>query len=243
MQDMVEEKNKEGTDSKSKSMGEVLSSKAAGIPKGISEPRGSDEEKKEARIERKIKKKRWHQILAPKMFNEFIVGETLALNPETLIGKKLKVNLMNITRNAKNQNIDVTLKITQVVDGKAKTELCSYELLPASIKRMVRRGRDRVDQSFLIETTDNKKLNIKTFMLTRSNTTKKRSSALVKNAAALITKTAKSKNYDMFIMDIISHKLQRDIRDNLNKIYPLRTFEIKKVQMISKAEENVKASN
>jgi len=51
---------------------------------------------KKARVS--IVKKRWYTVQAPKVFNNVVFGETVAAEPELLMGRGIKTNLGNVIR-------------------------------------------------------------------------------------------------------------------------------------------------
>jgi len=97
----------------------------------------------------KVKKKIWVPIIAPRMFNEIVVGETPAESAQATVGKMITVNLMTLTGDARKQSVNTKLKIIEIKEGKAATKLMRYEVNPPAIKRLVRRNKER------IETTNN----------------------------------------------------------------------------------------
>ena len=117
-------------------------------------------------------KKKWYEILASKHFHNFAIGECVAYEDKNLFGKVVNVNLGNLTRDAKLQNVRIKFKINEIKDGKAYTEVKGYELATSYIKRIVRVGRSRIDDSFLVSTKDNVKLRLKPLVLTKYKTQK-----------------------------------------------------------------------
>ena len=59
----------------------------------------------------KWKRKKWHAILAPTPFGEQQIAETLALDPEELVGRTVEINLMHLTKNMKRQNFNMKFKV------------------------------------------------------------------------------------------------------------------------------------
>ena len=118
----------------------------------------------------KVKKKKWYPILAPRTFNESVIGETPATDAESIVGKIVSANLMNLTGDMKKQNINMKFVVTEIKGDHAHTETSRYQMIPALIKQLVRRRRDRIDDSIICKTKDNKIINIKPIILTRSNT-------------------------------------------------------------------------
>ena len=52
----------------------------------------------------KVIKKEWYPILAPKIFQNTVLGETYVYEPEQMVGKGITKNLMNLTNDVKRQN-------------------------------------------------------------------------------------------------------------------------------------------
>src|SRR3989338_9743107 len=115
----------------------------------------------------KIKKKKWHQIIGPKTFREAVLGETLVAEPQLMLNKTLKINLMNLTHDVKQQNVNIKFQIDEIRGDKAYSRIIGYEVIPATIRRLVRRGKKRVDMSFSCETSDRKSIRIKPMLITK----------------------------------------------------------------------------
>ena len=73
-------------------------------------------------VKEKIKKKKWVKIIAPKLFNEKHLGEISLVDPMLVIGRKIKVNLMEITNDMKKQNTEIGFKVAKLQDDKTKTK-------------------------------------------------------------------------------------------------------------------------
>src|SRR3989338_9841714 len=96
----------------------------------------------------KLKKKQWYPILAPKQFDNVVIGETLVAEPSAMIGKTLSHSLMNLTNDVRRQNVNIHFKIVEVEGDKAKTNITGYEIVPSSVKRFVRRNSEKMGTSF-----------------------------------------------------------------------------------------------
>ncbi|MFC1728128.1 hypothetical protein ACFLZ7_01525 [Nanoarchaeota archaeon] len=187
-------------------------------------------------IKSKIKKKRWFKILASPHFNSRQIGETLAEEPQSLMGRPVSVSMMHLTGEMKRQNITIAFEVTNVRDENAITEIRKYKLNPASIKRFVRKGKDRLDMSFVCETEDGKSVIIKPFLLTLKKTGGAHQTSLRKAAiAAIKERVSKTKYADLF-REVITNRLQREVRSKLSKIYPLKTCEIRVLELKKKKE-------
>src|SRR3989338_7988432 len=184
-------------------------------------------------------KKSWRQIVAPKMFNEMALGETLGYTPEEMLGKRVVYNLMNLTKDVKRQNIVITFEVTGIQDGKGTTSVIAYTMVPSSVKRLVRRRSDRVDISFACETADGKIVRIKPLLVTRGNTTTVILRKLNRIASDYVLRQVKRLTYEGLLNDLISYKFQSEMRARLSKTYPLKSCEIRSL-IIADASENVR---
>lgn len=182
---------------------------------------------KKAQALTKVKKKVWVQIVAPKLFNEQIVGETTANSAQETIGKIVEANLMTLTGEAKRQSINTKLKIVEIKEGKAMTRLVKYEMNPSAVKRFVRRNKNRIDESLVYQTKDGQKVRIKPFILTLALTKSSVVAELRKRIKVFLYKNIAQTTYDDLFRNVIDHKLQKDLGMALSKMHPIRTVEIR----------------
>ncbi len=68
-------------------------------------------------------KKKWYSIVAPARFDNKPLGDSLVYEPEELIGKRVKVNLMNLTGEIKKQNMSIKFKVTEIKDAMGSAEV------------------------------------------------------------------------------------------------------------------------
>ena len=175
----------------------------------------------------KLKKKQWYQIIAPKQFENVVIGETLVADPQLMLGKSLSHNLMNLTNDMKKQNVSIHFKVVKVEDSKGLTEIIGYEIIPSSVKRFVRRNSEKMDLSFTCETADNVFVRVKPLVITKADI-KGSTAARLRNAIVqFLIKAVKKSSYNDIINDLISHKIPTEMRANFNKIYPLKVCEIR----------------
>lgn len=175
----------------------------------------------------KGRKKLWYSIIAPKLFGEQVLGQTIAYDANAVVGRTVLQNLMNLTNEVKKQNTNIKFEVEKVEGDQAKTKLVGYEIIPSSIKRMVRRNNIKIDMSFTIKTADNMNVRIKPLLLTKSDTVKSIATKIRRITQDMITKNAAKSQFDELMSDLVTHKLQSALRDSIKKIYPLRTCEIR----------------
>ena len=175
----------------------------------------------------KTRKKRWYPIVAPKIFNEQVIGESLLYEPNSAIGKTAAANLMHLTQNAKNQSITIKFIISNYKDNKLETEFDSYEMGYASIKRLVRRNQDKLEDSIVAKSADDIRVRVKPLVLTRYRTKSSVKMTLRKIIRQELLRYIKKNKLKDIFTGVVSRKFQRELRDKLNKIYPVRICDIR----------------
>ena len=175
----------------------------------------------------KLKKKQWYSIIAPKQFDNVVIGETPVYEPGAMLGKTLSHSLMNLTNDTKRQNINIHFKVVEVDGDKAKTSIVGYQIIPSTVKRFVRRNSEKMDLSFTCETADNVFLRVKPLVITKADVKGSTAAKLRNNIISFLAKTIKKMTYDELISDLIARKLQDTMRQNFTKMYPLKVCEIR----------------
>jgi ribosomal protein S3AE len=191
---------------------------------------------------KKTEKKTWFPVIAPKIFHNQVVGEMLLSNPSAAVGRTVPVNLANLARDPRRQNITIKLEITNAAGEKLHTDIIGYEINPSFVKRMVRKGGDKLDHSFAAETADSKKLRLKIVFLTRRKINLSVATALRKKTEEMLRGDVKKTGFEEVMQSVVAHKMQGNMKKQLNKIYPLKIFEIRKVEIEKYEEPSKKAA-
>jgi len=131
----------------------------------------------------------------------------------------------DLTRMLKGKSVMLTLKVI-VKDDKATATPTKLLILPYFIRRMVRKGTNYVEDSFLTECKD-AKLKIKPFLVTRRKVSRAVRTALRNKAKEELIDYAKDKTSEQLFDEIIANRLQRQLSQKLKKIYPLALCEIR----------------
>jgi small subunit ribosomal protein S3Ae len=193
--------------------------------------KGSKGSRKSGKV---TKKKRWYKVLASPAFRSSEIGEAPALEPENMVGKVFRINLMNLTRDMKKQNLNVSFKVTEIKGSDAITELVNYEMAPVNVKRLVKKAKDKIEDSFVCETKDKVKIRVKPLILTRTHTQRTIQTGLRKAARDFITAEAKKGSFSEFTMMIVQNDLQKSVKGVIKKVYPAGLIEIRAMKRLRK---------
>ena len=186
------------------------------------------------------KKKRWISIIAPKVFREIVIGESPVYDPKEMVGKKLKINLMTLIRDPKKQNINITFLINGVKGDSVVTEIHGYEMTHSSLKRMVKRRREKIDDSFVCKTKDDKIISIKPLIIPNGKINRSVATAIRNTARYNVAKILQTKVFDELISELMSGRFQVKLKEEIKKVYPPRVIEIRKVNVEGKNKRPIK---
>ncbi|MFA6072675.1 MAG: hypothetical protein WC758_01005 [Candidatus Woesearchaeota archaeon] len=184
----------------------------------------------------KKKKKVWLSIQSPEFMGNVLLGESHVYGKEDLIGKTLNLNLATITNDMKKQNINVSFKVIDVVDNKGQTQLVNYVLVPSYIKRLIRRNREKIEDSFVVKTRDGKIVRVKPIAITNSDTYNSIVTRIRLGMKAMIKTALNQKTYEEFVSDLMSMKFQKEMREKLNTIYPLKYVDVRQILLEEKGK-------
>lgn len=180
---------------------------------------------------KKIKRKFPVQLVAPEFLNSVSLGHTNVTDLNAMVGKTSKMNMMYITKNIKNQNVRLVFKVVEVSSGLAKTIVASYIQIPYYLGRFVKAGSDLIDDSFVVKSKDGVKVRVKPFIVTKANASEMVLSALRAEARKLLEKELSQVNVEEFMASVINGKVQGVFRNELKKIFPLKAFEFRRVEL------------
>ncbi|MBT4823829.1 hypothetical protein HN695_03420 [Candidatus Woesearchaeota archaeon] len=182
------------------------------------------------------KKKKWIPILSEKIYDNSIIGETPVEDPTKIIGRSTNVNMMSVSGDMKKQNISIMYKIHNHKENKFYAVPIGYKTSPAYIKRLVRRGRDRIDASFLVKTKDDIVVRVKVILLTKALVYRSSRSQLKKLLEYECGEHSVKLDFYQFFNDVLNNRFQNKTRSMLSKVYPLRTFLVKEINLEEKID-------
>ena len=184
----------------------------------------------------KVKKKFWFQVVAPKMFGGQVIGESYVSDVQLMNGRNVTVNLRVLTGDIKNQNIKISFVVDTIEDNKAHCSIIGFNLLSSAIKRMVSKGKVRVDDVIVCKTSDNVMIRAKIVMVTVNLTSNSVATHMRKRAKELLKEHISNLDYNRLLEELIAHRLQFSLKKELKKIYPLRGCEIRSVVLEGKTK-------
>ncbi len=181
----------------------------------------------------KKKKKKWFSIYTNENFNNLKIGESLGTEVKDLIGRKIIVNLSTLFNDPKKQSINAIFKINEIKGESAIAHIVGYELSQSHLKRVMRRSKDKIEDSFICESKDKIKFRIKPFLLTKTQTKRSILASLKHKAREYFNDVSSKNDFNVLIQNIISNKVQKDLKGVIKKVYPIILCEIRILERIN----------
>ncbi len=180
---------------------------------------------------RRKKKKIWIKILAPEYFGKKEIGETPVTEPEQAIGRTLTISVVDLTGDYNKYYMKISFRINKVENGCAYTEFDGLECLTDYISRMVLRRVTRIDVVQDEITKDNVKLRIKTIIVIYSKVTRSIQRNIRFKTMEMVRNFVKNSTLEEFVKKVLNDEYKKKIIAELRKIYPIRHFEFRKVEV------------
>ena len=187
------------------------------------------EKKKVSRI--KVIKKSWCRIIAPKVFGDKDMGEMYVASAEKALGRVLHYNLKELTGNVRDQNAYLTFSITHKSGDALQTALTGYELTTGSVKRMVRKNTNRLDDYIIVKTKSGQKVVIKVLLITLHKTQRSVQARLRKELHAVLLEEMEKGDFVSFMEKVVNGSLRALVQKRLHAIYPVREIAIKSLKL------------
>ena len=172
------------------------------------------------------RKKRFFDVEIP------IIGKQTQLQAYSLEELDKKIIKYDLTRFLRGKSMLLTSEV-KIEKEQALSFPKKIVLMPYSLRRMVRKGTNYVEDSFSADCKDTK-VRIKPFLVTRRKVSRAVRKALREKAREELTSYVKDKNSKEVFDEIIKNNLQKILSLKLKKIYPLSLCEIRIFQVENK---------
>ena len=194
-------------------------------------PRGRGGPKKD-----KWKSKTWYNVMAPDMFNRAKISETLADDPDKLIGRVVDVTVQDITGDFSKMHIKVSFKIIDVRGINAYTTFVGHDMTSDYVRRMTRRKRTKTDLIVDVYTRDKFLMRIKPIVISERRIKSSQQTAIRQKVYDVIKKYVQTKSINEVINGIISGQMGREAANACKIIQPLQRVEIRKTEILKQGD-------
>ncbi|WP_435068698.1 30S ribosomal protein S3ae [Haloplanus sp. C73] len=191
----------------------------------------------ERSVSKQKRGKRWYTVFAPEQYDRAELGQTVADEPEKVIGRTIETTLGDLTDDAGANNTKLTFKITDVGSDAAYTEFVKHELTRDYLRSLVRRGASKVDATITVLTTDDYRVRVQPVAFTTKKADRSQEQAIRRIMIDIIENAATERDFQSFVESAVEGRLSSAIYGEAKTVYPLRRVEIQKLTLEARPEE------
>jgi small subunit ribosomal protein S3Ae len=177
------------------------------------------------------KAKQWYKVVSPEMFGRVPFGETVANDPERIVGRIVETTLGDLTNNFSKQNTKLKFRVDRVAGDSAYTKFVGHEMTTDYVRSLVKRRTSRIDTIVDVTTTDGYQVRIKPSCFTVKRARANQVKSIRELSKRVILEKSKSLDLSQLIQDVVSGKMSLDIYKEAKVIYPLRRVEVRKTEI------------
>lgn len=169
----------------------------------------------------KKKKKKWVSLVAADEFSGAFLGESFVEEAEQVKGKVVEANLMMLTQDPKKQNMKVKFEVNEVKNNQGFATLSEFEMLPSHVKRLTKKAKAKVDDSFVCTTKDNIKIRLKPLIITKTAAHHSVLAQIQVAARAFLTDYAKKNTFHEMMKEVIAGEILKELKAHVKKYHAI----------------------
>ncbi|MCJ7444104.1 MAG: 30S ribosomal protein S3ae [Methanotrichaceae archaeon] len=178
------------------------------------------------------KTKQWFKVISPEMFGLAHVGETVAYDPERVVGRVVETTLGDLTKNFSKQNTKLKFKIDKVAGDSAYTKFMGHEMTSDYVRSLVKRRTSRIDAIADVITTDGFQVRVKPSCFTVKRARANQVKSIREISKRIVIEKGNGLDLNHLIQDVVLGKLSMDIYKESKMVYPLRRVEVRKTEIM-----------
>ncbi len=172
------------------------------------------------------KAKSWYKVYTPENLGKVYIGDTIANDAESVVGRVMLTTLGEITNDYAKQNVKMKFRVSNVAGDAAYTEFIGHELTRDYLRSLVKRRTSRIDCHIPITTKDGKKLllTVTCYTLIRANDSQIHA---IRNAiTSQVLATLPAGDMEQILTGIINGEISKELFKIVKIIFPIRRVEV-----------------
>ncbi len=193
-------------------------------------------------VKDKWRSKHWFKVRAPGLFQHAELGETMASEPEQIIGRTLEVTLQDISGGADIGKAHIKLRFQiERISGEhvAESRFIGHDLTSDYVRRLARRKRSKIDTSLPVTTKDGVKIILKPVAVGEQRLQTRLRAQLRHRLRELLLEQAAQKTAPEFVREMLQGELGRILAHGLKALYPLKKIEIRSSEVLGPIADEI----
>ena len=172
------------------------------------------------------KAKSWFKVHVPDNLGKAYIGDTIANDAESVVGRIMTATLGEIVNDYAKQHVKMSFKIATVTGDAAYTEFVGHEVTRDYLRSLVKRRSSRIDCIVPVTTKDNKKVRLTICCYTFARANISQEHALRSAITQAVAVQAQAWDLNTLLNGIVSGEISRDLFKAVKTIYPTRRVEV-----------------
>ncbi len=178
------------------------------------------------------KAKQWFKVVSPEMFGRLPVGETVANDPERVVGRLIETTLGDLTNNFSKQNTKLKFKVDKVAGDSAYTKFIGHEMTSDYLRSLVKRRTSRIDSIVDVTTSDGYQVRVKPSCFTVKRARANQVKSIRDISRNVVLEKSNGLDLNQLVQEVVLGKLSLDIYKDAKMVYPLRRVEVRKMEIV-----------
>jgi small subunit ribosomal protein S3Ae len=180
----------------------------------------------------KWREKVWYSILTPAYLGEKEIATSPGIDPKSMNGRKIEMPVSDLTGNFKKTNVKMVFRVNECQGNRCFTSFVGSYVSDDSIRRMVRRRKERIDVIEKEYTRDGYLLAVKVVGVSDVK--------LISNKRAdirlTLEKFLKEKISTSNLLDLVSYLIGDEVLNEMSRairqIYTMKKLEIRETEVL-----------
>ncbi|HEV2429304.1 MAG TPA: 30S ribosomal protein S3ae [Thermoplasmata archaeon] len=195
-------------------------------------------------VKDKWRSKHWYKVRAPGFFQHAEIGETMASEPEQVVGRTLETTLQEISGGADigKAHVKLRFQIDRISgDNVAESRFIGHDLTTDYVRRLARRKRSKIDTSLPVLTKDGVEIVLKPVAVGEQRLQTRLRAELRHRLRSLLTEEAAKRTSPEFVREMLQGELGKTLAHGLKSLYPLKKIEIRRSEVLGTIAEDAPA--
>jgi small subunit ribosomal protein S3Ae len=195
-------------------------------------------------VKDKWRSKHWFKVRAPGIFQHVELGETVATEPEQVIGRTLETTLPELSGSADSgkAHIKLRFRIERLGgDGIAEARFIGHDLTSDYVRRLARRKRSKIDLALTVTTKDGVQVVLKPVAVGEQRLQTRLRAELRHKMVEILTEEAQKRTSPEFVREMLQGELSKVLAHGLKTLYPLKKIEIRRSDVLGVIADDLSA--
>ncbi len=193
-------------------------------------------------VKDKWRAKHWFKVRAPGLFQHAELGETVATEPEQVVGRTLETTLPELSGAADSgkAHIKLRFRIERLGgDGVAEAKFIGHDLTSDYVRRLARRKRSKIDLALTVTTKDGVQVVLKPVAVGEQRLQTRLRAELRHQMVSILTEEAAKRSSAEFVREMLQGELSKVLAHGLKTLYPLKKIEIRRSEVLGTIADEV----